>query len=188
MERTLLALAVASLSASAFASPPPGGGPPTPIEVTVKNASLSVIVSNPATNPVNVAVVDGNSSQAVNAKTLVQMEVGQYIETSNVYANETDFPVNLTYVGIAAGQTFCQVWPTFIEANVKTAAGGYLGGPFGGFVNNATGTQGYCQYSGVLPASIAVPPGAVVYATVIRAGDANTSQGFTFVLSGYSMQ
>ena len=42
MKRTLLALAIASLSVAAYASPPPGGGPPTPIDVKVTNPALLV--------------------------------------------------------------------------------------------------------------------------------------------------
>ena len=64
MKRTILALAIAGLSAAAFAAPPLSVGPPGPIAVTVTNPVVQVEVSNEA------KILDRSLTQAVHLKAI----------------------------------------------------------------------------------------------------------------------
>jgi hypothetical protein len=145
----------------------------------------TVNVGNSAATPVNVAVVNGTTTQAVNVFNFVSVPGGSASSgLATIYTNSNNSPVALTNVNAYLTQAGCSLVPGWMLVEVTDISGleSAVGAPFAG----ATGTA-FCG-AATVPGTLVIGPGQSLAVEMFTNTTVAFSVPFIASVSGYVMQ
>jgi hypothetical protein len=192
MKRVVIALALASVSYFAAASPTSTQNvsivsSPATVPVSVSSTvgvSGTVNVGNSVGSPVNVAVVNGPTSQAVNLFHFVPVPANTVTSgLATIYTNGSNGPaVAFTIVSVSLQEAGCALAPQSIWVEVTDISGikSLVVAPFTG------ASPGFCGVATV-PGTLVVGPGQSLEVDVFTNGIAGSDVSFSASASGYTM-